>query len=908
MIRPLRTLAQILLGFAVTTAATAQSIQIDPPALDFGPTKKGLTSTTQLEVKNLEEDAIEVFVKTAGSQFSAASDTLRLAAGAVHIISVDFNTDHTGTYEGTLSLQVKGFFKAENTEVPLSARAVEPQLTLLPPEKVDLGTLTIGQAAQGSFTLRNSGEVAIQIDSLRWANPHSGFRVTTPLPSAIAPGEQTQLTLSFSSKGGGDYHNRLLLVSPDLAEVGLDISVRVLAPRAAVSPLPAVGINYGTVELGQSAARKVTVLNLGQTDLQIESMEVTGSGFLLPSTTLPATLAPDQRLELTVPFQPKIEGLQQGLLHLQTNDPTTADLRIPLSGRGQISPPRIEILNGTSIHFGSVPIGKTSKDHLLLWNRGGSPYTVQLELREDVGFEFNLGNSATLLQPGESSKISLDFSPKEIGMRQATLDVSTEAGSHTLRLQGTGQFLKLSPATVDFGQVAVGENSSQIIEIANIGNADLTINQIRSTSEDFTVYTQIDPSNRLLLPANSLRTLPVHIAFSPSSRGTISGNLRLDGFWQEGTETLDVLLNGTGVAAEIEIHPTGVVDFGYVVLGETEQRTLVATNSGDTQLQVEAHPETPEVRVEPTRFSLGPGQSTRLKVFFSPDALGERLGRILLVSNDVKDKARPLKFKAQGALKNIDLARIVQLVSTRKEKRLDLPVGWNSTPAVQKDETKIDVAFEIPDSLRQALIGREFTVEWIKLDANYDPKGSVKQAKVKIYESSEGRVLVEDLNLRLTEKENRRVRLKITTSSYPGAPPQSISQVLQAGGWKWEFEAKPLVSFLTIRPGRNYKDGDGNTVKGQTERLIGLPGLAFAGWHNVDNASISGIHFTAIGNVLEALSTENSLAVSMGLAVSFYKDQFLFGFGWDVYDTRPKSKRKGSQDYIMTFKYSGLFK
>jgi hypothetical protein len=908
MIRPLRTLAQILLGFAVATAATAQSIQIDPPALDFGPTQKGSTSTAQLEVKNLEEDAIEVFVQTTAPLFSTAPDTLRLAAGAVHIISVDFKTDNIGIYEGVLSLQVKGFFKAESTEVPLSARAVEPQLTLLPTEKIDLGTITIKQTAQSSFTLKNSGEVAIQIDSLRWAEPHSGFHTTTLQSRALAPGKQTRLTLSFTSERGGDYSNHLFIVSPDLAEVGLDVSARVLAPRAAVSPLPAVGIHYETVELGQSAVRKVTVLNLGQADLQIESMEVTGSGFLLPSTSLPTILTPDQRLTLAVPFQPKIEGLQQGLLHLQTNDPSTADIRIPLSGRGQISPPHIEILNGTSIHFGSVPIGKKNKDHLLLWNRGGSPYTVQLELREDAGFEFNIGNSATLLQPGESSKISLDFSPKEIGVRQATLDVSTEAGLHTLRLQGIGQFLKLSPATVDFGQVAVGENSSQIIEIANIGNADLTINQIRSTSEDFTVYTQIDPSNRLLLPANSLRILPVHIAFSPSSRGTISGNLRLDGFWQEGTETLDVLLNGTGVAAEIEIHPTGVVDFGYVVLGETEQRTLVATNSGDTTLKVEAHPETPEVRVEPARFALGPGQSTRLKVYFSPNALGERLGRVLLVSNDVKDKARPLKFKAQGALKNIDLARITQLISTRKETRVDLSLGWNSTPVVQKDQTKIDVAFEIPDSLRKALIGREFTVEWIKLDANYDPKGSAKQAKIKIYESSAGRVLVEDLNLRLTEKENRRVRLKITTSSYPGAPPQSISQVLQAGGWKWEFEAKPLISFLTIRPGRNYKDDDGNTVKGETERLIGLPGLAFAGWHNVDNSSISGIHFTAIGNVLEALSTENSLAVSMGLAVSFYKDQFLFGFGWDVYDTRTKTKRKGSQDYIMTFKYSGLFK
>ena len=908
MIHPLRILTQVLLGLAISTAAVAQSLQVIPPRLDFGPHKKGALATAQLQVKNTQEDAIVVLVKTSGTAFSATPDTLRLETGTAQIISLQFQAEQIGDYDGALSLQVKSFFKADTKEVPLRARAVEPQLVFQPAAQIDLGTVAIGQVAEGSFILKNTGEVAIQIDSLRWAELHTGFQLKSAPPHLLEPGKQALITLAFAPKSGGEHSNHLFVVSPDLPQMGLDVNSRVLAPRAAVSPLPAVGIDYETVELGQSSVRKVTLLNLGQADLYIESMEMTGSGFLLPSTVLPATLAPDQRLELAVPFQPKIEGLQQGLLHVQTNDPTATDIRIPLSGRGQISPPRIEILNGTSIHFGSVPIGKTSRDHLLLWNRGGSPYTVQLDLREDVGIEFNLGNSATLLQPGESSKISLDFSPKEIGMRQAALDISTESGPHVLRLQGVGQFLKLSPATVDFGQVAVGENSSQIIEIANIGNADLTINQIRSTSEDFTVYTQIDPSNRLLLPANSLRTLPVHIAFSPSSRGTVSGNLRLDGFWEEGTETLDVLLNGTGVAAEIEIHPTGVVDFGYVVLGETEERTLVATNSGDTILQVEAHPETPEVRVDPAHFSLDPGQSTRLKIYFSPGALGERLGRVLLVSNDVKDKARPLKFKGQGALKNIDLARIAKLFATRKEKDLNLPVGWNNTPVVQKDGTKIDVAFEIPDSLRQALIGRDFTVEWTKLDANYDPKGSSKQTVVKIYESSEGRVLAEDLNLRLTEKDNRRVRVKITTSSYPGAPPQSISQILQAGGWKWEFEAKPLISFLTIRPGRDYKDSAGNLVKGQTERLIGLPGLAFAGWHNVDNPSVSGIHFTAIGNVLEALSTENSLAVSMGLAVSFYKDQFLFGFGWDVYDTRQKAKRKGSQDYIMTFKYSGLFK
>jgi hypothetical protein len=892
----------------LATITFAQSVQVTPRALLIPPTKPNSAIEAELLVKNVQEDPIEVLTDVIDGPFTVSPDTLRIPPAAQRTLTVVFKASEVQSYEGTLSLQVKDFFKGDKTTVSVRASVVRPQLALHPTNSLAFDSVDTRQTAQAFFTLKNTGEVDAPIDSIYWRQQPTPFQLIEDMPSTLRPGQQVERSITLRSEQGGSFSNQLRIVSADHPPLKLDVSARVNAPLAAVSPLPDVGVQYQTVDIGGSAVRTVTVLNKGLADLRINTAEVTGSGFLTPDVPTPTTLPPGERVEIRIPFQPKLVGQQRGQLRLETDDPLAPDISIPLRGEGQISPPRIEVLNGTNVHFDSVPLGKTQRDHVLLWNRGGTPYTARIEIRDGDGIEFSLGSNSLLLQPGESGKVSIDFSPKEIGLRESTIGIVTEQGERTLRLQGIGQFLKLSPSTVDFGQIAVGETGSQIIELANIGNADLTIDQIRSTSAEFTIYTQMDPANRLVLPANSLRTLPIHVAFSPSSRGTLSGALRIDGFWEEGTETLDVLLNGTGVAAEIEINPTGVVDFGYVVLGETEERTLVATNSGDTILQVEAHPETPEVRVDPATFSLGPGESTRLKVSFSPGALGERLGRVLLVSNDVKDKARPLTFKGQGALKNIDLSSITRVIATRKEQGLPLPINWNNTPIVQKDETKIDVVFDLPDSLREALVGREFIVEWTTLDENYDPKGASQQTSVKIYESSEGRVLAEDINLRLLEKSNRRVRLKVTTRSYPGAPPQSISQILQAGGWKWEFEAKPLLSFLTIRPGRNYEDADGNRVKGKTERLIGLPGIAFAGWHNVDNPSISGIHFTAIGNVLEALSTENSLAVSLGLAVSFYKDQFLFGFGWDVYDTRPKAKRKGSQDYIMTFKYSGLFK
>ena len=885
----------------------AQPLAIDPNALDLGVVGVGVEARASVSVENLQDDALEAIVGISGDGFSALSDTLRLDGKGVSSVEVRFRATAAGDYVGELTLQVAALFKDERLVVPLQAVAVVPTLVLLPAGGLDFGAVPVGQVATAAVIVKNTGTVPVMAGQMEVVDLRDPFSVEGDVGSWPAPGGETRIEVAFAPTRAGPVATEFAVTSPDFGDWSIPLRGSGLVPQAAFSPLPQVGLDFGSVEVGQRLTRRVTVLNQGQAELHVENVAIEGAAFALGVGDSSATIAPQGRQDLSAAFVPQSEGDQRGVLRLYTSDPQAATVAIPLAGRGQISPPRIEIIN-SDIDFGSVPIGKTVRDHLLLWNRGGQPGVVEVAVAADEGVEFGLEQHSVLVQPKASAPVALSFSPKESGPRQAILQVEAEAERQTVRLQGVGQFFALSPTTVDFGRVAVGESSSRVVEIANVGNADFEIHQLRSTSAEFTAHTPIDADSRFLLPAHSQRTLPLHVSFSPSARGAISGTLRLDGLGANEIMALDILLKGNGVAAEIELNPAGVVDFGYVVLGEQTERTFVATNVGDTVLQVEAHPQSKEAHVAPAQFALAPGESARLTLFFTPDALGERRGRVLLVSNDVKDRARPLEYKGNGVLADIDLAQIVEVLVARGEKTQPLAVGWNNVPVVQKDGTKVDVAFAIPDSLRRALIGREMVVEWTRLDENYSPKGSMQKKKVTIYESSGGRVLAEDLNLQLSEEDNRRVRLKITTHSYPGAPPQSVSQLLEAGGWKWEFEAKPLVSFLTIRPGRNYTDAEGNAVPGQTERLIGLPGLAFAGWHNVDNPSISGIHFTAIGNVLEALSTGNSLAISLGVAVSFYKDQFLFGFGWDIYDSRPQAKKKGSQDYIMTFKYSGLFK
>ncbi len=897
----------LLVSLFLTVRIHALPFAIVPDALDLGEVGVGFEASASVDLENLHDEAIRVIVGISGNGFATETDTLRLEARGVSRVEVRFRADAAGRYVGELTLRVDTPFTDQRVSAPLQAVVIPTNVVILPSGGLEFGAIPVGQAATEVVVVRNTGATSVAAGPMNVARLQGPFRVEGDVGPWPAPGGETRIDVTFVPARAGTVATEMVVSGADYGDWSIPLRGSGLAPRAVFSPLHQVGLEFGAVEVGRRSMRRVTVLNQGSVALYITGATVEGAAFVLGAVDSTASIAPQGRLDLSITFAPQNEEVQTGVLHVSTSDPEAVEVAIPLMGRGHVSPPRIEVISG-DVDFGSVPIGETSRDHLLLWNRGGQPGAAEVSVVADEGGEFDPAQHSVLVQPGAGAKVTLSFSPREAGVRTAVLHVEAEGRRQTVGLGGIGRFFALSPTTVDFGRVAVGESSPRVVEITNVGNADFEIHQLRLTNTEFTVHSPIDAGSKFLLPAQSQRALPLHLAFNPSARGAISGVLRLDGLGANEKVALDVLLKGNGVGAEIELSPTGVVDFGHAVLGGDVERTFVATNVGDTVLQVEAHPQSREARVEPAQFALVPGESASLRLYFAPNALGERRGSVWLVSNDFKDRARPLEYKGHGVLADVDLAQIVEVIVSRDDEARPLAVDWNNVPIVQKDGAKVEVVFAIPDSLRRALIGREMVVEWTRLDEDYAPKGSTKRKKVTIYESSGDRVLTEDLNLRLSEKDNRRVRLKITTRNYPGAAAQSVSQLLEAGGWKWEFEARPLVSFLTIRPGRNYKDADGNAVRGKTERLIGLPGLAFAGWHNVENPSVSGIHLTAIGNVLEALSTENSLAISLGVAISFYKDQFLFGFGWDIYDNRPVAKRQGSQDYIMTFKYSGLFR
>ena len=890
---------------ALAAGAGAEQVSVRPRSIDLGIVAVGVRVESKITLVNNADEAIEVGL-SADESLTLPVDSLTLEKGSEREIGIAFTAEKPGPYRSEIAVVVKQLFGSDKLAVPVTATAGRPGL-LLDPLEIEFDSVAVGATAWRALLLKNSGPVPLQIDSIYLAGGTGPFAILLPDRLSLEPGASGEVALEFTPHADGRQVDRLIVTAPEIPErVEVAVSGVGLAAAAVVSPLPEVGLDFGRLETGRKGSSTVTVLNGGPAPLEVWGVELSGESFSVSSGMDTLNLEPDGRGGIEVVYHPAFPGVSTGTLSLATSDPERPRISLPLKGTAFVSPPEIVVVGERAVDMGRVAVGKTSRHSLLIWNRGGSAFAVAAGVKGE-GEEFRVESSSYLLQPGASASVGLSFSPQATGIREALLEIGTEKGRTVLSLTGTGSFLELSPSTAEFGRVPVGEAGNAIIDLTNAGNADFTVTRVLSTSPDFTVYTQVSADREFGLPANSLRSLPVKVTFTPTLRGPRSGTLRLEGYWEEGSEAFDILLTGTGIAAEVELHPSGPIDFGYVAVGDTGTRTLVATNIGDTALRVAASTLSREAFLEPASFSLQPGESTRLQVSFSPGALGDRFAQILLVSNDVRDKAQPVPLKGHGALPAIDLTQVSAVTASRGSRARSLSVPWTGTPLAVVEGTRIDLAFAVPDSLKAALAGRQMEVEWVELDEGYGPVGPSKRLEVNIYDDDQGLVPVDALNLRLEEAGMKRVRLKITTRSHPGGAPQAISQVFEVGGWKWEFEAKPLVSFLTIRPGRDYTGADGSKVEGETERLIGLPGIAFAGWHNPDNASLSGIHLTAIGNVLEALSTDNAIAVTLGIALSAYKDRLLFGFGWDIYDSRPRAKRMGTQDYIMTIKYSGLF-
>ncbi len=153
----------------------------------------------------------------------------------------------------------------------------------------------------------------------------------------------------------------------------------------------------------------------------------------------------------------------------------TVSVVTPLATGISITPP--------SIDFGNVTVGTSSDQTITITNT-----SVASVLHGTVGslsapFSVVSGGGAfNNVLPGNSVTVTVRFSPAAAGLSSATLTIThtlgVQSGSTDVPLSGTGVSpinISVTPATVDFGSVAIGSSSDQTITITNQSSSTGTL-------------------------------------------------------------------------------------------------------------------------------------------------------------------------------------------------------------------------------------------------------------------------------------------------------------------------------------------------------------------------------------------------------------------------------------------------
>lgn len=233
---------------------------------------------------------------------------------------------------------------------------------------------------------------------------------------------ETPLTLTASYNGGAS-------AAVLTAEPGAILSV---------DP-PASDFGYQAVGTA-SSPEPITITNSGTANLTLNSVQLTtGTSFSLSQNTCGSSVASGSSCSVSVVFKPTASGPASDALQISYGSPASVQL-INLTGTGSVPS---ATLNPSTLAFGSVAVFATGTGSATLSNTGsatlsGASATISGQNAGDFSLASD-GCTGVLLPPNTSCSVTVSFTPKGTGQRQAALVVADNAtGSpQTVTLQGS---------------------------------------------------------------------------------------------------------------------------------------------------------------------------------------------------------------------------------------------------------------------------------------------------------------------------------------------------------------------------------------------------------------------------------------------------------------------------------------
>ncbi len=501
------------------TAMAAGQLAISPSSLALGRVTLGGSQTLAATVANSGASTVTVSNATVtgrGFRMSGLNFPLTLHPGQKKNFSVTFTPQAAGTASGTVVVASDAPNSVVN--VPVSAEAIAPGALSSNPSSLSFGSVQVGQSQTLLETITNSGGSSVTVSRARVSSDFviSGLN----LPVILAAGQSTAFSVTYSPRSGGPASDSLSITS-DASNSSLSVPLTATGLTAGSLTASPSSLAFGTVQVGSPKTISGTLTNSGGTSVTVSSAN-SSSGFTVTGLNLPATLGAGQSTTFNVTFTPQSGGSASGSLSVASNA-SNSTLTIPLVAVANTPTAGVLSTSDSSLDFGSVALNNSATQSETLTNSGGSSVTVSQANVSGTGFRVTGLNLPLTLSPGQSFTFGAVFTPTSGGNASGSISVVSDATDSllTITLAGTASVsgqLAVSPATLNFGNVTVGQSKSLTATLAASGSSVVVSGASMSTSE-FTVSGVTLP---LTLAAGQSKSFTIN--FAPQASGTASAN------------------------------------------------------------------------------------------------------------------------------------------------------------------------------------------------------------------------------------------------------------------------------------------------------------------------------------------------------------------------------------------------
>ncbi len=305
-------------------------------------------------------------------------------------------------------------------------------------------------------------------------------------------------------------------------------------------------------------------------------------------------------------------------------------------------------LSQSTINVGEVKIGIGAGTSVTIKNTGADNLLISNITTSNLEFSFS-GVSFPILVPwGESTFISLSFSPTISGQKSGVFTFHSNDPDES-EIQFVFQGKAVEPAILNINPSFLSLNllsGNKIVKnllVQNDGEATIYDWIFESLSD----WIRTKPTAYKTLSTGKAQSVDIIIDASGKSAGTYQGKILL---WSYGevVKEVPVIMNVT--AATNMLPNIDSLDFGTRFVNNTYDSSIQITNNGVLPLSIASiTSDNPTFKLtQSAPYNLLPGDAIAIKVQFNPTLSGLQKGHVTIISNDPEQNTYVILVNGSG--------------------------------------------------------------------------------------------------------------------------------------------------------------------------------------------------------------------------------------------------------------------